>query len=171
MPNWYCIGTSSGKERVAEDRLKSFKIQTFLPFTEQSYLDGFENERTRRRALFPGYLFAHCERGDYSLAASGWRKEILRLIGFGSEPQIVPEAIIADIRQRVDLQTGLVVLDDGLRLGEQVEIVAGAYAGQVGLFCRDEQKRVWVLLELLSRPVPIPLSRVQIRPVPSRLPA
>lgn len=164
MQNWLCVRTTTGKERVAEDRLRAFDIETFLPFTEHYYLDRFDNQRRRERALFPGYLFAYCERGQYSLAAMGWRKEILRLVGIGCEPQIVPQSIIDEITERIDSASGLVLLDDGFKVGQCVKIIAGTYEGQTGLFQRDEQKRVWVLIEMLHRQLPVPVMRSMIRP-------
>src|SRR5882757_9350219 len=101
MQNWYCIHTTTGREKVARGRLESFQIETLLPFTRFHYTDRFNNDRSKVTALFPGYLFAYCERSQYSVAASGWRKEILRLVGFDEKAQIVPFDVIAEIRTRM----------------------------------------------------------------------
>lgn len=164
MPNWYCIRTTAGREKIARGRLESFHIETLLPFTKLHYVDRFDRKLSKDIALFPGYLFAHCRRDEYSLAVLGWRKEILKLVGFDDDAQILPLYVIEEIRAR--MIGNMVRLDDGLRVGADVEIVSGSFNGQRGrLFSENSDERVAVLINILGRDSSLEFDRCRVRPV------
>jgi transcription antitermination factor NusG len=162
--DWYCISTTTLKERVAAARLDGFGVETFAPQTQKFISNGHGGGSYRSWPLYPGYLFARCELSRYSLAASQSRKEILRLIDFGSGPAVVDEFLIEEIKSRIG-PDGFIWLDDALKIGGQVRITSGVFEGQVGLFHADEQRRVVVMLELLGKRFPRVFERHEIAPV------
>jgi transcriptional antiterminator RfaH len=100
------------------------------------------------RLLFPGYAFLLVVGGWWS---ARWSAGVVRLVMDGAQPARVPDAVIEDIRSRE--VCGLVELPkrDVFKAGDQVRIVAGAFAGHLGLYAgMRSHERVLVLLALLG---------------------
>jgi transcriptional antiterminator RfaH len=89
---------------------------------------------------------------------------VSRLVRFGLEPARVDDALVAFLRQQW-AQAGEVK-----RLfepGQRVQVTEGAFAGFEGIFqVEGGEARAMVLIELLSRPVRLPVAAAQLRALP-----
>jgi transcription antitermination factor NusG len=86
---------------------------------------------------------------------------VASIVRFGHDYTVVPDAVIENLRQRADPDTGLHCLgrQTPFEPESMVRIVAGAFDGLEGVFQRDSgNERVVVLLTILgcSTPVRIP---------------
>jgi transcriptional antiterminator RfaH len=101
-----------------------------------------------RPALFPSYLFVLITSGWWT---ARWCPHVTRLLTAGDGPLHVPEAIVNEIKARE--RNGLVELPKrvGLKIGDQVKVVAGPLCGLAGLYqgLRGPE-RVLILLGLLG---------------------
>jgi transcription antitermination factor NusG len=169
--NWYCINTKVNSEKKAAARLGSRNIETLSPRVIVVRPNGFNGWNEIERPLFPGYLFAKCTMEQYQLAASGTRKEILRMVRCADAPQVVDEFIIDEIRSRID-EYGYVQL-----AGKQARRASGysyqpndsvlvSYGGTFieGLFVREEKQRIVVLMTMLNALREIPVDACYVRP-------
>ena len=119
----------------------------------------------RRPPLFPGYAFVWIQ---LQWSTVGSTPGVSGLIMNGSGPAKVPDQVIAEIRQRE--RNGLVELPrrEEFRVGEQVRILQGPFAGHFGLYAgMRPRERVEILLQLLGGQQRVELAKDAIKAVRS----
>ena len=164
MFDWHVVHTRPQLESMAAENLVAQGFDVYLPRfrTTRRHARRIDNVI---RPLFPRYLFVgfdHQQRGWNCIRSTRGVHELVRQ---GDAPAIISESVVREIRSRED-KSGLVIMDyaDGLTPGDRVEIVAGAFCEQIGLFeRRNDGNRVVVLLSLLGRSVHITTSVDAIR--------
>lgn len=121
--NWLLLYTKPRAEAWAEINLRNQGYQTLLPLVRS---------RSSFSPLFPRYLFAghDASRSPRSLRSTFG---ILYVVHCGDHPARVPEAIVDEIRSRMDAH-GVVTLDDVPRPDP--------------LFARAQRERVRALVRL-----------------------
>ncbi|MEI7785141.1 MAG: transcription/translation regulatory transformer protein RfaH, partial [Betaproteobacteria bacterium] len=163
--NWYLVHSKPRQEKVALENLHRQDFVCYLPL--------LRIEKIRRgvitvvdEPLFTRYLFVQL---DTDSKARSWApihstRGVARLVRFGTEPARVDDALIDSLRQQ-EAQVGL-----AQRLfepGQKVLITEGAFAGVEGIFeLSDGQARAMVLIELISRPVSLPVHPAALQAVP-----
>ncbi len=161
--SWYLVHTKPRQERVALEHLERQGYPCYLPLLRQ------EKPRSGTVAvvdepLFPRYLFV--ELGD-TLQDRSWSpirstRGVSRLVTFGSQPARVPDALVAALQQQEASRQGKVV--KLFEVGDRVCIAEGPFAGVEGIFQLEEgERRVMVLIELMSRPVAVPVAKGALR--------
>ena len=156
MIGWHCAYTAPRAEMWARSNLWERGFDVYLPLYAR-------RRRHARRTdvveapLFPRYLFVRADletRGTRPVASA---PGVQSLVSFGGVPGRVPEAVIAELHGH-EGDDGLVDVNSGhgaasrYRRGERVRIEEGALCDSVGLFqCREDDRRVVILLELLGR--------------------
>jgi transcriptional antiterminator RfaH len=103
------------------------------------------------RPFFPGYLFGRfCAAA--SLRAVSYTRGVLRVLGGGGRPWPVDDAIIADIRQRIEPEGYVEIGQRAFRVGDPVRVTAGPLSGWDGIFdCElSDTQRVVILIETLQ---------------------
>lgn len=150
-PRWFCVNTASGFEKAANDRLRSKGIETLYPRLSTTRTYFYSKPKPVILPLFPRYLFAFCSLQDYQHAALNQRKEVLSLLRFSSGPAIVSEAIISEIRARLDAD-GVLLRErlSELTQGAAIRVVSGPLTGYEGLFQRGDKERVWALIRAID---------------------
>jgi transcription termination/antitermination protein NusG len=155
-PQWYALTVKPNHERAAAQSLECRGLEAFLPLY-----------RARRRwsdrvkeldlPLFAGYIFCRfpgVERARV-LAAPG----VTSVVGFGSQPAVVPDNEIQAVRVMVG--SGLPVSPwPFLRVGDRVRIEGGPLYGLEGILSQVKDAwRVVVNVELLQRSVAAEVDR------------
>src|SRR6516225_5802020 len=145
MSYWCVARLEANRERLAVHCLGLAGYEVYLP-----RLRGHRISQGRkievRPPLFPGYAFLTVEAQWH---AARWSIGILGLIMDGIRPAKVADSVIEEIRSRE--RGGLVELPrrDGLKAGDQVRILTGAFEGHLGLYA-GMRPHVLVLLALLG---------------------
>ncbi len=147
---WFAIQTKPGAEVIADHTLGTLGLETLLPMVRKSFR---RNERRccRVRPFFPSYCFARFQ-PQVHLHCVRYSRGVLRVVGTGETPWPVEESIIEDIRGRVG-EDGLIrVTTQPLQAGDRVRICQGPFAGWAGIFDRemDDRVRVVILLEAIN---------------------
>jgi transcription antitermination factor NusG len=84
---------------------------------------------------------------------------VTRLVMQGDMPHPVPRGVVETMIAVVDTK-GFLRLDEGLKVGSPVRLIAGPFAEQLGTLDRlDDFGRVRVLLEIMGATVPVRLER------------
>jgi transcriptional antiterminator RfaH len=153
MLAWYLIRTKSGKERSLRDRFGASLPEVFLPLIRAT-VRRWQRPAKVLGPLFPCYLFA---RFDLEAAYSRIRyaSGVCDLVRAGDQPRIVPEEIVAQLKQRC--AGGPVELPVApFRNGERVRVVAGPLRGFEAIFERylSGTERVALFLASLERLTP-----------------
>ncbi|HEY3432256.1 MAG TPA: transcription/translation regulatory transformer protein RfaH [Rhodocyclaceae bacterium] len=162
---WYLVHTKPRQEKVALQNLKQQGYPCYLPV--------LPSEKLRQGALalseeplFPRYLFIQLglESTDKSWTPIRSTKGVCRLVSFGTKPAKVPDNIIAFLQaQEVALQSQPERL---FSPGQRVCLTQGSFAGVEGIYqMADGERRVMVLIELMSKPVAISVAPTELRKV------
>ncbi|MFC4313409.1 transcription termination/antitermination NusG family protein [Steroidobacter flavus] len=165
MLRWYLIQTKPSAERVAEWNLQRQGFETYYPLALTSSRRRGRSTRERIAALFPRYLFLRLDEGVQCLAPVRSTVGVASIVRFGALYAVVPDRLVADLRQRADAETGLHHVGGHAELccGESVQITDGPLQGLEGIFEREAgADRVVVLLKLLGQTarVQVPLDYV-----------
>src|SRR5215831_4123822 len=146
MAYWACAQTAPQHEQVAQHFLGlNGYPETYLPRLRVMRRSHGRRIETRP-VLFPTYIFVLITNGWWS---ARWCPHVRRLILDGGAPARVPDAVIAEIRNRE--RDGLVELPTrpALQSGDRVKILVGPLAGHLGLYAgMRPHERVLVLLAL-----------------------
>jgi len=154
--NWYALYTKPRCERVVSERLQAKGFETFLPTTT---VDGSRGSRVAR-PFSPCYLFVRLNLNTDALSLVRWTPGLRHIVSFGDRPAVVPDEVIALIRERlaaIEAAGGL----PGHRFcpGDRVYIRSGPFADFEAIFeeALEPAERAWVLIRFLGR-----INKVQV---------
>lgn len=163
--HWYLIHTKPRLEKTALENLERQNYRCYLPMLMAEKLRKGQLTLAQE-PLFPRYLFIQLETGLSALSWSPIRstKGVSRLVSFGNEPAKVPDALVEALQSHeAVLQQQPVAL---FTKGERVQVTQGPFAGVEGIYqMTDGERRVMVLIELMSKPVTLPVSPSALRKV------
>jgi transcriptional antiterminator RfaH len=162
MNHWYLVHTKIRQEHIALDNLQRQGFSCFLP---QAPVERLRKGSLQLVAepLFPRYLFIELNTGPQ---AQGWGPVrstlgVSRLVTFGQHPAKVPPALVDHLRTQC-ADGGQVVR--AYQPGDAVWVTQGPFAGLEAIYQHtDGEARVMVLLNVLSKPVPLAISPAHIR--------
>ena len=148
--NWYAVQTQPNRENLAVAHLERQGFDVWLPRIEQIIRHARQTKRVRR-PLFPGYLFINLD-----LETTMWRTingtvGVKNIVSCGHTPSVVDREFITVLKASESLEGFVDTGNDNLRPGQDVEILSGPMAGQIGKLLRlDAGNRVTVLLQMLG---------------------
>ena len=150
---WFCLRVGPKQEHVAIAHLrKVYQVEVFCP-----RLRFQKATRTGRRwyveALFPAYLFG---RFDYLTQhrAVHYCPGVSSIVHFGGKVIPVPGKAIEELLAAVPEGSGeTITIQPEVQLGQEVQVVEGAFAGLSAVVTRmmPARQRVAVLLQFLGR--------------------
>lgn len=153
------------QEKCALDNLQRQGFQCYLP--------ALPSEKLRPgvlmvadEPLFPRYLSIHQSQGN---SVKSWvpirsTKGVSRLVSFGAEPAKVVDSLVEALRAQV---TSVQAEPERLfKPGERVRLTEAPFAGIEGIYqMADGERRVMVLIELLSKQVRVRVAPANLRKV------
>lgn len=154
MKRWFVVHTHANGEAKATAHLRRQGFCVYLPCFAKTRRHARREERVIA-PLFPRYLFVQMDMDHARWRAINSTTGVDRLIANGDRPSPVPQGTIESLQgqQRSDgllTPASLVLLEHG----EQVRLVDGAFAEQVGIYERmTANQRVVLLLNVLGREV------------------
>lgn len=163
--HWYLIHTKPRLEKTALENLERQNYRCYLPMLTTEKLRKGELTLVEE-PLFPRYLFIQLDTGMSALSWSPIRstKGVSRLVSFGNEPAKVPDALVEalHLHEQVLHQKPVALFAEG----ERVMVTQGPFAGVEGIYqMTDGERRVMVLIELMSKPVTLPVAPSSLRKV------
>ena len=163
--HWYLIYTKPRQEKSALQNLEQQGYQCYLPLLPKEKLRQGAVALTDE-PLFPRYLFINLAQDFMAKSWSPIRstKGVSRLVRFGAEPAKIDDALVDMLRAHESS-----VLGEPERLykvGERVRLTQGPFAGIEGIYqMADGDRRVMVLIELMSKKVAVPVEMGALRKV------
>lgn len=161
--HWYLVHTKPRLEKCALENLERQQYRCYLPMIATEKLRKGELTLVDE-PLFPRYLFVQLDTG---MSAPSWSpirstKGVSRMVSFGSEPAKVHDDLIEMLMSHETAMRGTPVAL--FTPGERVQVTQGPFAGIEGIYQMSEgERRVMVLIELMSKPVVLPLEPTQLR--------
>jgi transcriptional antiterminator RfaH len=145
---WCAAQLQASRERLALHMLQ--EIEGFTVYAPRL--------RQRRRyhgrwietlpLLFVSYAFVQIE---LQWHRARWAPGVVRLVMDGLRPARVPDLVVSELRRREHKGAVELPQPPGLRAGDKVRIVRGAFGGHLGLYeGMRPHERVDVLLQLLG---------------------
>ena len=87
-------------------------------------------------------------------------------MGFGTEPIIIPAALIEQLKLRENTVLTWAEADDLPQAGDKINITEGLFKGLQALYSHaDGQQRAIVLISLLHQQIPTSLGNTQIQKI------
>jgi transcriptional antiterminator RfaH len=163
--HWYLIHTKPRQEKCALQNLEQQGYQCYMPLLPK--------EKIRQGALaiideplFPRYLFIKLAQDFMAKSWSPIRstKGVSRLVKFGAEPARVDDTLIDLLKKR---EFGFMTQPEQLFTpGERLRLAEGPFAGIEGIYqVADGDRRVMVLIELMSKKVVLPVEFAVVQKV------
>jgi transcriptional antiterminator RfaH len=151
---WFAVHTRAHAEKQAAAHLRNQGFTTYLPCYRKRRSHARRIEMVQA-PVFPRYLFIQMDEHAAPWRAVRSTVGVADIVRLGDRPAPLPEGIVEAIQARED-GDGMVSLaaPNLFHKGEKLQIGAGAFQGQTGLFeCAGDDERVVILLELLGRGV------------------
>jgi transcriptional antiterminator RfaH len=161
--HWYLIHTKPRQEQIALENLERQGYQCYLPRLPAEKLHkGLLT--IANKPLFPRYLFI---RLGLDFASKSWAPirstlGVSTLVRFGAEPARVADELIHNLRtNEAKLQAAPEQL---FKPGERVRLTDSPFAGIEGIYQMAEgERRAMVLIEILSKPMKVPVAPASLR--------
>ncbi len=158
---WYLVHT---KPRLENTALINLERQGY-----ECYLPRLRVEKLRRRKaeivdepMFPRYLFIHLDTSHQAKSWSPIRSTlgVSKLVYFGTQAATVDDALVELLQQREQAMPAEAMFQPG----EKVVITEGPFAGIEAIYqTSDPERRALILLEILSKPVQMPIEPFRLR--------
>jgi transcriptional antiterminator RfaH len=156
--DWICIRSHLKREHVAAGNLRQIPgVEVFNPQLRLLRLTR-KGRAWSIESLFPNYLFARFDKPS-TLEKIKYTASVKSVLRFGDNVAWVPDAVIEALEHDLN-ETQSKVLTDAPEEGDEVEVVAGAFAGQKASVARvlPAKQRVQILLEVMGRSIAAELS-------------
>jgi transcriptional antiterminator RfaH len=173
---WYVMYTKPQKETLVNRQLEDRGLETFFPFLQ---FDRGYGRGVRIEPFFPHYLFFFADLSAPAAHGLRWVPGVRSIVYVEHHPAIVPEQVIAELRQRLQPFAQRILHKSEWRFapGEPVVITGGPFAGLEAVFHKglSGQERAQVLLHLVGRwtraELDVRLLKPRILPGPQPSPA
>ena len=149
--HWYVVQTKSHQEVVACANLERQGYVTYLP----------QLKCTRRRRgkwqsvtepFFPRYLFIQLTGGEDDFSPIRSTIGVIKLLRFGEHPASISDDAIKTIKQQeYYAEQEQVQGQFPWKPGDRLDVTDGPFAGLSGIFEKQKNERVVILLDLLGR--------------------
>lgn len=155
---WYVVRSLPRQEARAEFQLLRQGFPVFFPRAIKTVRHARKLHMVKS-SVFPTYMFVVLDVERDRWRSVNGTSGVASLIMRGETPQPVPVGVVENLLDLVD-EDGMVRLDDNLREGQAVRIVAGPFASAIGVLERlDANGRVRVLLNIMNGKVAADLHR------------
>jgi len=160
---WYVAQTLHHREKLAQLHLQAQGFRSFFP----------RFRRTARHArklrevvapIFAGYVFIILDAERDRWRSINGTLGVARLLTALEQPIPVPAGIVEALVGAID-SSGLVDLGRDLSQGQSVRVIAGPFAGGLGVLERlDSRSRVRVLLNIMGSQAPLTIDQSELAP-------
>ncbi len=161
QPQWYAAYTTPRHEKAVLRHLNVRRLESFLPLytSVRRWKNGCQV--AVERPLFPGYVFVHISRQNWTnvLQTPG----VVSLVSSGRAPSALPSHEIESLRAALPQRR--YEPHPYLSVGEKVRIIEGPLTGMAGVLIRKKSNlRVVLSLDLIMQSVAVEIGMDEIEP-------
>jgi transcription elongation factor/antiterminator RfaH len=161
---WYAVYTLPCNEARAEWHLGNQGFRTFMPKRRKTVRHA-RKLSTVEAPFFPRYLFVVLDLSRHQWRSINGTYGVSRLVMCGGEPHPVPCGVVEALIASADTG-GILRLDQHLRVGSPVRLLAGPFAEQLATLDHlDDAGRVRVLLDIFGRKVAVSTAANNVLPL------
>lgn len=166
LQRWYAIYTHPKQEERVDSNLRAWKVETFVPRHQEPRYNRYSSKATHLvKPLFPRYLFARFSVYE-SLHKIRFTRGVYSIVSIGNQPAPIDDELIVLIQSRRN-EHGYIVMEDVLKLGDEVMVESGPFKGFIGVFERglEDAARVMILLTTVAYQSHVVIPRENIRKI------
>lgn len=157
---WFLVRCKPRQEQRASLNFANQSITSYYPLVDMVKVCRGQKQVVRE-PLFPGYIFIHIDPSSFLASKVANTFGVHGYVKFSGQPQVVPDALIEVLKQRVSQ-----VVDETIQHGVEVLVNSGAYKDTKGIFIEaDGDKRSIILIEMLSQPTKLIVDNKNILPL------
>ena len=161
---WYAVYTLPHREAGAQLHLRNQDFRTFLPLMSKTIRHARRHD-TILAPLFIRYLFVALDLTRDRWRAINGTHGVTTLIMHDGRPAPVHPGVVETLIAS-STPAGEVLWSPDIAPGDRVRLIAGPFAGQLGILQRlDGAGRVQVLLEMMGSHIPTKLHARALVPV------
>jgi len=145
---WYVVMSKPRGEELAHQQLANQGFDVYLPLCARA-VRRRDRHFTVVLPMFPRYLFVRPSHEEQGIGSIRSTVGVQQLVRFGTEFAMASESLVADIKaMEARLRDG----SDSLpfKVGDEVEITEGAFAGVTAKVFACAESRVLLLFQLLG---------------------
>jgi transcriptional antiterminator RfaH len=158
---WYVAQTLHHREKLAQLHLRAQGFKSFFPRFRKTVRHA-RQLREVAAPLFPGYVFVILDTERDRWRSINGTFGVARLLTALKQPVPAPHGTVEALISALD-DAGLVLLGGRLEPGQNVKVVAGPFAGGLGVLERlDAKGRVRVLLNIMGGQTPLVIDRAKL---------
>lgn len=161
---WCVAQTAAGKEDFAIAHLERQGFRVFCPKLPTVMKFGRTHKQVTR-PLFPGYCFVGVDVDQCHWRAVTGTRGVSKVVMSGSHPARMPAGTV---ERMMDLSgaDGCMHCDQELASGDHIRVVGGPFDDWLGRVINTRPAdRIIVLMNIMSRDLPVTLRRSQVRSV------
>ena len=154
--HWYAVYAQPHWESIAQLRLQAQNFRTFLPLHSMT-VHHARKRQTVLAPLFPRYLFVVLDLRRDRWRAVNSTRGVTSLIMHEGLPAAIRSGVVETLLNS-STPEGEICFSSEMAPGSRVRLVAGPFAGQLGIL-RDLSRsgRVRVLIEMMGAQIPTEL--------------
>ncbi len=154
-PRWYAAYTKPRNEKKAFERLMANGIETYLPI-QRRLKQWSDRKKMIEEPLFRSYIFVRITQKDYYNVLNTYG--IVRYVTFEGKAVPIPDKQIDLIKNLLEQDVEVEVLEETLEPGAKVEVKFGTLIGLTGELIEHKGKqKVVVRLEHISHSLVVTL--------------
>ena len=156
--SWYLIVTKPQSEFKAQENLLRQGYETYLPLVQTSCRRNGKIVNLTE-AFFPRYLFISLDKETDNWSPIRSTIGVAGLVRFGGMPTVVPENMIANLKNNENEFSLQSVEKKELNQGDKVAIIDGPFEGYKAVYHKMKStERVSVLLDIVGKNTQVTLS-------------
>ena len=161
---WFCVHALAKKELFAAANLERQGFRCFVPKLLKTVRHA-RRTKTTLAPLFPRYLFTVIDLGVHRWRSIRGTFGVADLVMGDDRPRPVPVGVVEGLIEATGIE-GSVDFRDQLQVGQEVRMLTGPFAEQMGRLARlDDNGRVAVLLEIMGAERLVRTERTVLQPV------
>lgn len=157
--HWYALYTAPRAEKQVKDRLDRMAVESWLPLHRSPRIWS-DRVKMVDMPLFASYIFVRC--AEYELRAMLSVYGVSRIVYYDGKPAIIRDTEIEIIKKFLEQAA-----EHPLCLGEEVDIVCGAFKSVSGKIKKIKKSHLVLFLEQLGATVCVKLEAV-VRSTPQK---
>ena len=150
--NWYALYTKPRAEKRVSERLQAEGIECYLPL-HRSPCVWYDRVKIVDKPLFSSYIFVRCSEWELRTLLSDYG--VLRIIYYCGKPAIIRQKEIKAIQLFLEQAE-----NRELCVGEEVEILSGAFKRISGKIRKIKKKYLFLYIEQIEATVCVDVSKV-----------
>jgi transcription elongation factor/antiterminator RfaH len=161
---WYAINTKLKQEDRAENNLRAWRVETFVPRIKERRRGRIAGTATHSiKLLFPRYIFARFD-ANAMLHKVRFTRGVQSVVNFGGVLVPVDDEVLAIMQTRAG-GDGFIKIGEELKPGDRVIIKAGVFENFIGVFERElaDADRVRILLTTINHRSNLTIDRTLVK--------